>query len=80
MNEINTWARLNAGVPKLLNLIAKIVPYIMENYLILDISLDVCILLVGADSRLFTAYLSCSLSSCRMHLCVMSVSEVHALL
>ena len=42
MNEITAWARLNAE----LNLIdIKIVSYIKENKLILDISLDMCILL-----------------------------------
>ena len=46
MNKINTWAHSNAGVPKLLNLISvKMVPYINENKLIVDASLDMCILL-----------------------------------
>ena len=65
-------------VLKLVNLInAKIVPYIMENYLILDISLDVCIHPPFGCwySQLFTAYLSHLLSSCRMHLHVLSVPE-----
>ena len=42
-------------MPKLLNLVdVQIVPYVKENKLILDISLDMCILLldIATDDRL----------------------------
>ena len=44
MKEINAWARLNAGYQSCL-INVKMVPYIKENKLIIDISLDMCILL-----------------------------------
>ena len=47
MNEINAQAHFKHWVPKLLNFIdVTMAPYIKENRLILDISLDMCILLL----------------------------------
>ena len=70
-------------VPKLLNIInVKIMPYLHHGKLAYSQYLSWCVHPPFGCwySRLFTAYLSCSLSSRRMHLRALSVSGVHALL
>ena len=80
-NEIIVWAHLNTACQSCKNLInVKIVQYVQENELILNISFDMCILYSDIEQLIIYNVFVTFVFFPMMHLHVLSVSEFHALL
>ena len=71
-NEIIVWAHLNTACQSCKNLInVNIMQYVLENELILNISLDMCILYSDIEQLIITMYLLHLFPSHMMHLYVL---------